>query len=43
MSRENENWDIEGQLNVFDVLAEAEAPKEPQGEPQTFEDYIGRC
>lgn len=43
MSRENENWDIEGQLNVFDVLAEAEAPKEAQGEPQTFEDYIGRC
>ena len=44
MAKDNEVWDIEGQLDVFDILAEAEAPKEePQGEPQTFEDYIGRC
>lgn len=43
MSKENENWDIEGQLDVFDVLSEMDVPMDPQKEPETFEDYIGRC
>lgn len=43
MSRENENWDIEGQLNVFDILAEADKPETPLSDPQTFADYIGLC
>lgn len=40
MPKDNDDWNIEGQLDVFDLLGED--PKE-EPEPQTFADYVGRC